>query len=83
MFPAHHAYVDASEKAGKLLLNGELMAKPMVVGASVTVRRRCTRCVQKIRVVPEQLVKFEVIEFSPSRYHERLVSLIAPGDGYV
>ena len=79
MFPAHNEYLDTNYKAGKLILNGELTAKPAVVLlANVTSEEELRAMLAEDPFVREHLVEFEVIEFKPSRYHQSLASLIAP-----
>lgn len=79
MFPAHNAYLDTNYRAGKILLNGELTAKPVVVLlANVSSEEELQSMLAEDPFVHEQLVEIEEIEFKPSRYHESLASLIAP-----
>ncbi len=79
VFPAHNAYLDTNYKAGKILLNGELTAKPVVVLlANVTSEGELQAMLAEDPFVREHLVEIEKIEFKPSRYHESLASLIAP-----
>ena len=79
VFPAHNAYLDANYKAGKILLNGELTAKPTIVLlANVTSEEELHAMLAEDPFVREHLVDIEEIEFKPSRYHQSLASLIAP-----
>jgi uncharacterized protein YciI len=79
VFPVHNAYLDTNYKTGKLILNGELTAKPAVVLlANVTSEEELQALLAADPFVREHLVEFEVIEFKPSRYHQSLASLIAP-----
>ena len=79
MFPAHNAYLDTNYSAGKILLNGELTAKSVVVLlANVSSEEELQSMLAEDPFVHEQLVEIEEIEFKPSRYHESLASLIAP-----
>ena len=79
VFPAHLEFIDAHIKTGKFILSGGLTGKPAgVVLANINNGDELKALLAEDRFVLEQVADYEIIEFTPSRYHESLASLIAP-----
>jgi len=79
VFPAHLEFIDAHIKTGKFILSGGLTGKPSgVVLANINNGDELKALLAEDPCVLEQVAEYEIIEFTPSRYHESLASLIAP-----
>jgi uncharacterized protein YciI len=79
VFPAHLGFIDAHIKTGKFILSGGLTGKPAgVVLANINNGDELKALLAEDPFVLEQVAEYEIIEFTPSRYHESLASLIAP-----
>ena len=79
VFPAHLEFIDAHIKTGKFILSGGLTGKPAgVVLANINNGDELKALLAEDPFVLEQVAEYEVIEFTPSRYHESLASLVAP-----
>jgi uncharacterized protein YciI len=79
VFPAHLEFIDAHIKTGKFILSGGLTGKPAgVVLANVNNGDELKTLLAEDPFVLEQVAEYELIEFTPSRYHESLAPLIAP-----
>ncbi len=79
VFPAHLEFIDAHIKTGKFILSGGLTGKQSgVVLANINNGDELKALLAQDPFVLEQVAEYEIIEFTPSRYHESLASLIAP-----
>jgi uncharacterized protein YciI len=79
VFPAHLEFIDAHIKTGKFILSGGLTGRPAgVVLANINNGDELKSLLAEDPFVLEQVAEYEIIEFTPSRYHESLASLIAP-----
>jgi uncharacterized protein YciI len=79
VFPAHLEFIDAHIKTGKFILSGGLTGRPAgVVLANINNGDDLKALLAEDPFILEQVADYEIIEFTPSRYHESLASLIAP-----